>query len=123
MSVYIGLFAWKYGFIPDGQSKSITQLEYECAVKSGIPFYIFIIDKGAFWLPAYIDDDQRSINSFKNKLQKYHTVSFFTNVDDLKAKVSVLLKDILIDHLNEISKTNLVNHPQKIRNTIKPLTY
>ena len=125
-NVYIGLFAWRYGFIPDGQSKSITQLEYECAVKSGMPCYIFIIDKGASWLPAYIDDDKRNINSFKNKLQNNHVVNFFTTIDNLRAVVSVSLKDIPIDPINETSRTSekkLVNHPQKIRNTIKPLTY
>ena len=31
--VYIGLFAWLYGYVPPGQDKSITQLEYECAIK------------------------------------------------------------------------------------------
>ena len=34
---YVGIFAWRYGFIPDGTDKSITHLEYEAAKKAGIP--------------------------------------------------------------------------------------
>ena len=124
--VYIGLFAWRYGFIPDGQNKSITQLEYECAVKSKIPCYIFILDKAATWLPAYIDDDKRNINTFKNNLQKDRTVKFFTSVDDLKAKVSVSLKDIPIDHSNETACTSKKipdNLSSTNRPSISPLKY
>jgi hypothetical protein len=38
---YVGIFAWKYGFRPNNGDKSITQLEYEEALASGKPSYIF----------------------------------------------------------------------------------
>ena len=33
---YVGIFGWKYGFIPEGYDKSITHLEYETARKAGL---------------------------------------------------------------------------------------
>lgn len=35
-NVYAGLFAWRYGFAPPGNDKSITQLEYEAPGRAGI---------------------------------------------------------------------------------------
>ena len=32
--VYIGLFAWRYGFIPNGHEYSITNLEYRKAIET-----------------------------------------------------------------------------------------
>ena len=43
--LYIGVFAFRYGFIPDGQDKSITELEYDRATARRIPTIIFIADK------------------------------------------------------------------------------
>jgi len=95
--VYIGLFAWRYGYVPPGQEKSITQLEYECARQAEKPCYIFILDKGAAWMPDFIDENRTRINQFKNKLQSDHMVQFFKTVDDLKASVAASLKDIHSD--------------------------
>jgi len=39
---YMGIFAFRYGFVPEGQKKSITELEYDRAIKRGIPAFIFI---------------------------------------------------------------------------------
>src|SRR5262245_31979053 len=37
---YMGIFAFRYGFVPEGQKKSITELEYDRAIKRGIPAFI-----------------------------------------------------------------------------------
>src|SRR5690349_7620502 len=41
--IYIGIFAHRYGFIPEGHSISITEMEYNCAVERGIPRLIFLM--------------------------------------------------------------------------------
>ena len=33
---YVGILGWRYGFIPEGHTKSITELEYNEAVAHGI---------------------------------------------------------------------------------------
>jgi hypothetical protein len=32
--LYIGIFAWRYGYVPEGYDKSITELEYRKAVET-----------------------------------------------------------------------------------------
>src|SRR6266516_5866072 len=41
--LYLGIFAYRYGHIPQGQKISITEMEYDRAVKRGIPRMIFIM--------------------------------------------------------------------------------
>ena len=42
--IYIGIFAHRYGHVPSGFEKSITELEFERAVARGIPRLIFLMD-------------------------------------------------------------------------------
>ncbi len=41
--IFIGIYAHRYGFMPKGQTKSITQQEYELAKKSGKDCLCFIV--------------------------------------------------------------------------------
>src|SRR5438270_4778628 len=42
---YLGVFAHRYGYVPNGHPISITEMEYNRAVKRNIPRLIFIMDK------------------------------------------------------------------------------
>jgi len=41
--IYLGIFAWRYGYIPAGYDISITEMEYRRAVERGIPRLIFVM--------------------------------------------------------------------------------
>ncbi len=43
--IYIGIYAWRYGHIPEGQDISITEMEFNRAVERGIPILVFLIHK------------------------------------------------------------------------------
>ena len=90
---YIGLFAWRYGYIPPEQKKSITELEYDQATNDKRPCFIFLLDEEADWKPKFIDKDQSKINQLKEKLKTNHTIKFFSSKDELKALVSTSLID------------------------------
>src|SRR4051812_9855301 len=47
--VYLGIFAMRYGFIPDGQTASITELEYRQAEASKKACLIFMLSEEAYW--------------------------------------------------------------------------
>ena len=100
--IYIGIFAWRYGFIPSGEKKSITELEYDGARKKKKPCFIFILDEDALWLPKLMDKDLSKIENLRQKLQNEQTVSFFNSVDDLRAKLPASLKKILSSDPTEI---------------------
>ena len=40
--IYIGIFAWRYGHIPDGHDISITEMEFNRAVERKIPILVFL---------------------------------------------------------------------------------
>jgi hypothetical protein len=43
--IYLGIFAFRYGFIPKGYDISVTEMEYNRAVETGITRLIFLMDK------------------------------------------------------------------------------
>ena len=56
--VYIGLFAWRYGYVPragNPQRRSVTELEYLEAKKHKKPCLIFLTDNRAPWPPDQMD--------------------------------------------------------------------
>lgn len=47
------LVAFRRGCIPEGEIRSITQMEYEAAVQMGIDIWPFLLDEDAFWRAKY----------------------------------------------------------------------
>ena len=41
--IYIGIFAWRYGYVPKGHNISITEMEFNRAVERRIPILVFVI--------------------------------------------------------------------------------
>ena len=95
--IYVGVFAHRYGYTPEGHALSITHMEYNRAVERGIPVLIFIIDDNVPVLPKDIDRGEagNSIYELKEALKKTRVVGFFTSPDDLKAKALHSLTDVM----------------------------
>ena len=50
--LFVGIYAHRYGYVPDGSDISITQMEYLHAKMLGRPVYCFVIDdENQPWLP------------------------------------------------------------------------
>jgi len=43
--IYIGIYAWRYGHVPEGHDSSITEMEFKRAEERGIPILVFTIHK------------------------------------------------------------------------------
>ena len=87
--LYIGILAWRYGFVPDGQERSITELEYEAAGEAGLTRLMFILDADAHWAPALMDlHDIARISAFRERARRTHLCDHFTSATDLRAKAS-----------------------------------
>lgn len=86
---FVGIYAHRYGFIPEGNKKSITQLEYLAALKAGVPKLLYIIDDEYPWPPKLIEDGDSKIKlqKFKEYLFSKHICKTFTNADNLVASV------------------------------------
>lgn len=86
--LYIGIFAWRYGFIPPGHQKSITELEYSKARELGKPCLIFLLKEDVPWSPVFIDENRAKISAFREELCTNYVVDFFTSIDSLSACVT-----------------------------------
>jgi len=96
-TLYIGLFAWRYGYIPpkdNPEHKSITELEYCTARAKGISRLIFILKEGAPWPSNQIDaltgdsESGKRIAQLRQELTREEHVSFFETPDQLAALIS-----------------------------------
>jgi len=87
--LYIGIFAWRYGFISPGCDKSITELEYRKAVETKKKCNIFLLHEDAPWPRKFVDkdDDAQKIDDLREELSENHTVNFFKTPEELGSLV------------------------------------
>ncbi|MDG4791230.1 DUF4062 domain-containing protein [Micromonospora sp. WMMD1102] len=95
--VYIGIFAWRYGFIPPGFDRSITELEYREALAHGKRCLIFLVDEEAPWPRSYVDrgNDAVRIEAFRAELADRHMCSLFSDPSQLAAMVTAAVANVL----------------------------
>jgi HEAT repeat protein len=86
--LYIGIFAWRYGYIPPGYDKSITELEYRKAVETNKKCHIFLLNEDVPWLRKFIDKNAQKIDDLREELSENYTVSFFKTPEELGSLVS-----------------------------------
>lgn len=88
---YVGIIGWRYGYVPPGENRSITELELEAAKRASIPCLIFLVDEHAPWPRTYIDDNPKLINQFRTALQTQFLVAYFSSPDELAVQVGAAL--------------------------------
>jgi hypothetical protein len=86
---YIGVFAWRYGFVPPQETRSITELELREAIASRKPRLIFVLDEQAKWPPDLYDADREPITRLRRELLDTHLVTVFRSVGELPLLVSL----------------------------------
>lgn len=95
--VYVGVVAWRYGFIPseaNPSGTSITELEYRHARAVGKPCLTFLLSPATPW-PAEFRDagvPGQSLCAFRDLLVRSHTVSFFETATQLALLVSIAVR-------------------------------
>src|SRR5437667_2127831 len=99
--IYLGIFAYRYGYVPKGYDISVTEMEYNRAVELGIPRLIFLMHKKH---PLTAEDFETGegavkIDAFKERMKKERVVNFFKSPAELQAQV--------IDSLSKLRQPNL----------------
>ncbi|MBE1485775.1 HEAT repeat domain-containing protein [Plantactinospora soyae] len=97
--IYIGIFAWRYGFVPDGYDRSITELEYREALTAGKPCLIFLLDEEAPWPRNFVDRGPAAekIESLRAELGDRHMCGTFRDPADLAAMVTAAVANRLTE--------------------------
>lgn len=105
--LYLGIFAWRYGYVPEKmdnpEEKSITELEFRHARRSGIDCTCFLLNEKARW-PASKRDTGTAldrIRSFRDELSRDLTISFFSNKEQLAAAVTTAVTKWEKDHAQQ----------------------
>ena len=57
----IGIYAYRYGFIPEGSEISITEQEYVHAKNKGKPVLCFVVNEEHPWSPKMMEKDAGKI--------------------------------------------------------------
>jgi len=86
--LFIGIYAHRYGYIPESSDISITEQEFLHAKSKRKPIFGFIVNEDHAWPPKHIEHDKDDkLDAFLKKVKK-QPVKFFTTPDDLASNVS-----------------------------------
>ena len=86
----VGVYAHRYGFVPDGATISITEQEFDYARSHNKPVFAFFIAEDYPWPPKQIEGEpgQTKLTDFKRRVGAQLTRDVFTTPDDLAFKVA-----------------------------------
>jgi tetratricopeptide (TPR) repeat protein len=87
--VYIGIFAYRYGYVPDGQDLSITEMEYNRAVETDKARLIFFIheDHPVTGKDVETGEGAAKLEALKTRIGKQRVAAFFKSPQDLRGHV------------------------------------
>ena len=99
--IYLGIFAYRYGYIPEGYDISITEMEYNCAVERGIPRLIFLMHEDHPLKAADVErgEGATKLDALKERLKGERVVNFFKSPAELQAQA--------IDSLSKLRQPDL----------------
>ncbi len=88
--LFVGIYAWRYGFVPKGSTLSITEQELLEAERRNIPVFCFILDENFQSWPAELregGEGARKLEALKQRIRERWVVQTFTTPEDLAAGV------------------------------------
>jgi len=87
--VYLGIFGHRYGHVPAGSEKSITELEYDRARQLGLPTLVFFIheDHPVRKGDVEVGPGVERLERLKQRLGRELVVAFFRSPEELHGQV------------------------------------
>ncbi|NTW46988.1 MAG: DUF4062 domain-containing protein, partial [Chlorobaculum sp.] len=86
--LFVGIYAHRYGYIPNGSKVSITEQEFLHAEAKGKPIFGYVVDKTHAWPPVFIEFEKKAeLDALLAKVKK-QPVEFFTTPDTLAKGVA-----------------------------------
>ncbi|MCI0710137.1 MAG: DUF4062 domain-containing protein, partial [Chloroflexi bacterium] len=112
--IYVGIYAHRYGYIPDGHEISITEMEYNHAVERGIPRLIFIIGNDHSPTDVETGSAAQKLKTFRQRVTTENIVNFFSSPEDLRGQIIQSLvpyREIEKDELHSQQACNIPAPP------------
>jgi tetratricopeptide (TPR) repeat protein len=87
--VYLGIFAYRYGTVPEGSDISITEMEFNRAVEKNKSRLIFLIHEEHPIVRGDVETGPAEVklSALKDRLSKERVAAFFRSPEDLRANV------------------------------------
>jgi hypothetical protein len=87
--VFIGVIGFRYGTVREGQTESISVLEYRRALEREMPIFYFIMSDDHPVVASGVETDpekRRKLEEFKREVEERHVPAFFSSPMDLAYK-------------------------------------
>jgi eukaryotic-like serine/threonine-protein kinase len=87
--LFVGIYAYRYGFIPRDSAVSITEQELIEAQRRRKPIFCFLVDENQEWPAAFREDGDgaRRLEALKRRVRDQWVVETFTSPEGLAASV------------------------------------
>ena len=86
--LFVGIYAHRYGYIPEGSDVSITEQEFLHAKSKGKPIFCFIVHEDHPWSPKFVEYQKKeNLESFLNHVKK-QPIKFFTTPENLANSIA-----------------------------------
>jgi tRNA A37 threonylcarbamoyladenosine biosynthesis protein TsaE len=95
--IFVVILGWRYGSIPEGTDRSLTELEYHEAVDLGKACFGFLLDEDVPWPRGGFDRDLNRIEMLRNDLKNRQICVSFTSPEDLAQKVAIAVQRFQIE--------------------------
>jgi CheY-like chemotaxis protein len=94
----VGIYAHRYGYVPQEHSSSITEQEFAYAQEKGKPTFCFVVDEEYPWPPKYVETEpgRTRLREFLQRLRSKVVTDTFTTPEDLAFKVASSLGRFLL---------------------------
>ena len=93
----VGIYAHRYGFVPQGDCRSITEQEFDHARKNNKPLFCFLIDEDYPWLPKHVETEPGHTSpGIRPAHRREFVTDKFTIPQDLAFKVASSLGRFLL---------------------------
>lgn len=91
--LYVGIFARRYGFVPDGGERSVTELELRTARAAGIDCLCFLLADDAPWPPEHEEQGEGAtrLAALRAEIGADYLCGFFTTPHELAAVASAAI--------------------------------
>lgn len=104
---FVGIYAHRYGSIPDGEESSLIELEFNRAEQKNLPIFAFLLDSSYEWPEEFIENEpgRTKLQEFKSRIDSTVTRETFTTQDNLAMKAATSIIRYLNTDVEEIQTT------------------
>jgi hypothetical protein len=122
--LFVGIYAHRYGYVPDGADVSITEAEFNHARTNNKPVFCFVVDEDHPWPPKMIEEDpgKSKLRDFKARIGAELVRDTFTSSEDLGFKIATALGHYLSAQVKSDTPSSLTSYADFFDKIMSELT-